>query len=159
MIKELIEKMVASPMPFNGRKGKVLEVNVSARTCDVEPLDGTATIFDVQLQAFENNTEGVVLFPKQGSVVVVTFLSNETGYVSLTSEVDYFQYKIGAVDLRAELDKMFEVTTDLIGVLTNFQLLTNMGTTVQVMPKVVVDLEKLKAKNKAIQKNIQKLIH
>jgi hypothetical protein len=157
-MKELIEKLVDIPSPYNSKLCKVVKVNKDARTCDVEPLDGTATIFDVRLQAFQDDTEGVVLYPKMSSMVVVTLLNNETGYVSLTSEVDYVQFKNGGVDLRTELDKMFDLMGSLIDLLTKFQLMTNMGVTVQVMPNVVLELEKLKQKNDKIKKQFNKII-
>jgi hypothetical protein len=157
-MKELIEKLVDIPSPYNSKLCKVDQVNKDARTCDVEPLDGTAIIFDVRLQAFVDNTEGVVLFPKKYSVVVVTLLNNETGYISLTSEVDYVQFKNGEVDIKTELDKIFDVTGSLIDLLTKFQLMTNMGVTVQVMPNVVLELEKLKQKNNAIKKQFNKIV-
>jgi hypothetical protein len=157
-MKELIEKLVDIPSPYNSKLCKVDLINKDARTCDVEPLDGTSIIFDVRLQAFQDDREGVVLFPKKGSMVVVTLLNNETGYVSLTSEVDYVQFKKGDVDLRTELDKMFDLTDSLIDLLSKFQLMTNMGVTVQVMPNVVLELQKLKQKNDTIKKQFNKII-
>ncbi len=157
-MKELFEKIIDVPSPYNSKVGKVVAIDTDKRTCDVEPIDGTAVIFDVRLQAFLNNTEGVVLFPKKGSMVVVTLLSIETGFVSQTSEIDYWQVKKTDVDLKKELDKLFDFNSDLIGVLKQFQLMTNRGATVQVMPNVVVDLEKLNQKNKAIKKQFAKIL-
>jgi hypothetical protein len=157
-MKELFEQLVEMPSPYNSKVAKVTAVDTSKRTCDVEPIDGTAEIFDVRLQAFVDNTEGVVLFPKKGSMVVVTLLSIESAFVSQTSEIDYWQVKKSDVDLSKEIEKMFDLTGDLIALLKQFQLMTNMGATVQVMPNVQLELEKLNQKNKAIKSEIAKIL-
>lgn len=157
-MKELFEKIVEIPSPYNSKVAKVTAVNTTKRTCDVEPLDGTATLFDVRLQAFLDNTEGVVLFPKNGSMVVVTLLSVESAFVSLTSDIDYWQVKKSDVDLKKEIDKLFDLNSDLISLLKQFQLMTNMGATVQVMPNVVLELEKLNQKNQAIKSQFAKIL-
>lgn len=158
MIGDLINKLVDVPTVYNSKVCKVIGINTDSRTIDVEPLDGTSTIFDVRLQAFVDNTEGVVVFPKKDSEVVVTLLNNQTGFISSYSEIDYIQFVKGDVDLKKELDKMFDVMSSLIEILTKFQLLTNMGTTIQVMPNVLLDLQKLKQKNEAIKKQLGKII-
>jgi hypothetical protein len=157
-MKDLLEKIIDVPSPFNSKMGKVVAIDTDARTCDIEPLDGTASVFDVKLQAFEKSVEGVVLFPKMDSIVVVTMLSNESGYVSLTSEVDNVQFKKEGVDLAKELDKIFDLTDALIDVLTKFQLNTSMGVTLTVMPNIITELQKIKQKNGAIKSQINKII-
>jgi hypothetical protein len=158
MIGDLINKIVEVPEIFNSHIGRVVNINKEARTIDVEPLDGTSTIFDVRLQAFIDNTEGVVIFPKNDSEVIVTLLNNQTGFVTSYSEIDYLQFVANDVDLKKELDNMFDLMSSLIDILKQFQLLTNMGTTIQVMPNVVVDLEKLKQKNEQIKSQFNKII-
>jgi hypothetical protein len=157
-MKDLLEKIIDVPSPYNSKLGKVVAIDTDARTCDVEPLDGSTVVLDVKLQAFEKSTEGVVFFPKEGSIVVMTQLNNEAGYVSLTSEIDYVQFVKQDVDLAKELEKMFDVMTDLIGVLSSFQLNTNMGVTISVMPNIITDLSKLKQKNIAIKEQFKKII-
>lgn len=66
----------------------VESVDEAKRTADVAPINGNAEIFDVRLQSSLNGSNGACMFPVVGSVVVVTFLNNLTGYVSLFSEID-----------------------------------------------------------------------
>jgi hypothetical protein len=78
--------------------------------------------------------------------------------VSLTSEIDYVQFVKQDVDLAKELEKMFDVMTDLIGILSSFQLNTNMGVTISVIPNIITNLSKLKQKNIAIKEQLKKII-
>jgi hypothetical protein len=51
------------------------------------PLDESkADIMDVRLIA--DNKTGLFMVPKKGSIVIVSFISNEAAYVSMFSEVD-----------------------------------------------------------------------
>jgi hypothetical protein len=157
-MKNLLEKIIDVPSPYNSKLGKVVAIDTDNRTCDVEPLDGSTVVLDVKLQAFEKSKEGFILFPIEGSIVVVTQLNNEAGYVTLTSEIDYVQFVKQDVDLAKELEKMFDVMTDLIGILSSFQLNTNMGVTISVMPNIITDMSKLKQKNIAIKEQFKKII-
>lgn len=67
---------------------EVTELNETERTVDVAPLNGDAEIFGVRLQSAISLNNGFVIFPKIGSVVIVTFLNKLTGYVSTFSEID-----------------------------------------------------------------------
>lgn len=64
-------------------KGSIDTTNM---TCDCDPLDGSAYLLDVRLNA--NYTKGFTLIPKDESIVIVTQLSDATAYVSMVSEVD-----------------------------------------------------------------------
>lgn len=72
---------------FYSKTGKVKNIDETERTCDVEPVDGSAEIFGVRLQASIKSNAGVVLIPKDGSFVTVTFMNKDTGYISQTTEV------------------------------------------------------------------------
>jgi hypothetical protein len=63
-------------------------VDETARTVDVSPIDESAPILGVNLQANQSGEVGVVCFPKVGSYVVVAFLSSATAVVVLTEEID-----------------------------------------------------------------------
>jgi hypothetical protein len=74
---------------------KVCEVTVvdeAAKTADVAPVDGSAEIFGVPLQA-DTQGEGLVVYPKVGSHVLVVFTSKHTAAVCGVSEVDGMSYK------------------------------------------------------------------
>lgn len=175
MISDLLNKIIDTNTDgVFSLVGEVIEVNESARTCDVQPLNGTAILFDVKLQADESLNKGLVIFPTIGSNVIVTFLNAQTGFVSAFSTFDkaeivtteqhlYFDkngLKLSKqnADLRKELDKMFELQSDILQLLTTFQLITNVGVTVQVVPNIIVELEKLKAKNEQIKSVIGQII-
>lgn len=175
MISDLLNKIVAPNTDgVFSLVGEVLAVNESARTCDVQPLNGTAILYDVKLQSDESLNKGLVIFPTKGSNVIVTFLNGQTGFVSafstfdkaeiVTSEQHLFFDAKGIkltkqnADLREQLDKMFQLQSDILQLLTTFQLITNVGITVQVMPNIVVELEKLKAKNEQIKSVISQII-
>lgn len=65
---------------------EVSNVSEVDMTCDCTPLDGSAELLEVRLQA--QLEDGWVLVPKEGSVVTVTTLNQTTGFVSQVSEID-----------------------------------------------------------------------
>ncbi len=67
---------------------KVLSVNKTERTCDVKPLNGDPGLFDVKLQSELSKTDGFILLPKKGSIVVVNFINAHSAYVALQSEIE-----------------------------------------------------------------------
>lgn len=83
---------------------KVLEVNVSEKTVDVKPIDDSAEIFDVRLQA-ESETGGLVLFPKKGSNVLVVFINKNSAAVVNTSEIEKLELVIENAELQIDKDK------------------------------------------------------
>ena len=87
-IKEAIQRIVIDNEELYSVFAKVLSVDEDKRTVDVAPIDGGASIFDVKLQANESGTKGLVQIPTKDSEVVVTFLSKDTAFVSLCTEVD-----------------------------------------------------------------------
>jgi hypothetical protein len=87
-IKEAIQNIVKNEEEIYSLIGVVAEVDESKRTTTVFPIDGSAQIYDVKLQANESGTTGLVQIPTEGSEVVVKFLSKETAFVSLCTEVD-----------------------------------------------------------------------
>lgn len=88
-IKDLLLQLTKSDDAVYSLVGKVKSIDEAARTCEVIPVQNEEdTIFDVRLQGSSELSEGLVVFPKVDSLVVVTFLNKATGYVALTSEVD-----------------------------------------------------------------------
>jgi uncharacterized metal-binding protein len=65
---------------------KVEEVDKTKRTLKATPLDGSAPILNARLQANRSGSSGVVQFPKIGSFVLVSFISEADAFVSLISE-------------------------------------------------------------------------
>lgn len=87
-IKELLQDIVKDGQEIYSIICKVDSVDNSARTCDVTPLDGSAKIFDVKLQADEDQSTGWILFPKTDSNVIITFLNKDQAFVSLVTEIE-----------------------------------------------------------------------
>jgi hypothetical protein len=88
-IRELIQELANDPAAeLYSKPCEVIEVDESARTCDVRPYDGTADIYNVRLQASVGSETGVVLIPKTGSAVLVTFISKTRAHVALTEQLE-----------------------------------------------------------------------
>ena len=88
-ISQLIREIVKDPnAEMYSIPAKITAVDETARTCDVEPLNGSAEIFDVRLQAQKDGATGFVMIPKVGSIGIVTFINPATGYLALTTDVD-----------------------------------------------------------------------
>lgn len=96
----------------------VLSVDKSANTCDVEPLDNTAELVEVRLQA--GNGKGLVMYPVVGSVVVVSFFSRDDAYVSLVSEVELF-------DIQTQNESLKAIITDLCSAIKTLTVTTPSG--------------------------------
>lgn len=63
-------------------------VDEKARTVDVSPLDESAPILGVNLQANQGGEAGLVAFPAKGSHVVVAFLNDAAAVVVLSEQAD-----------------------------------------------------------------------
>lgn len=76
------------PEMFYSVYGTAVNVDEANRTCDLEPSGDDATRFDIRLQAIAGLDTGMVVIPKEGSFIGVTFVNRSTGFVSVYSEVD-----------------------------------------------------------------------
>lgn len=70
-------------------------VDQTARTVDCTPIDESAPLVGVNLQASQDGTLGIVLFPTVGSYVMVAFISPAVAVVALYDEIDKVQIDIG----------------------------------------------------------------
>lgn len=109
-IQEAIRKLADKGDEVYSKVCKVTSVDTTKRTCDVEPLDGSAAIFDVRLQASQSATEGFLMVPASGSFVVVNFLNKNVAVIGLCTELDYM-YLRG--DSLGGLIKIEELKTQL----------------------------------------------
>lgn len=74
----------------------VTAVDAAARTVDCEPLDESAPLLGVNLQANQGLTSGMVLIPKVGSYVIVALMNDGVnGCVIATEEVESAEIVIG----------------------------------------------------------------
>jgi hypothetical protein len=67
---------------------RVVSVDSNDRTCEVEPLNGNASLYDVRFQAEIGMTEGIYVEPAVDSTVLVAFINNTQAAVIQYSEVD-----------------------------------------------------------------------
>jgi len=101
MIKELIQQLADTGEEMYSKVCTVKSVD--GLTCVCEPIDGDAEILDVRLVADEDE-QLFVLVPKVDSVVVVSFLTKEAGFVSMVSKIDEVKFKIGQTFYSANSD-------------------------------------------------------
>ncbi len=87
IIEEFIEKTI-NKEKFYSLYGTVKSVDEAARTCVVDPIGDEAERSEVRLQGDIGAVTGVVLIPKVGSVVGITFVNDTAAFVSLYTEVD-----------------------------------------------------------------------
>lgn len=136
MIKDAIKKLAGQEEIYS-IIAKVVNVDTDARTIDVSPVNGDAPIIDVKLQASENSTDGVVVFPGVGSFVIVTFIDDVKAFVSATDVLDSIVLKIGGQLIRVDAEGVAikNSTTDLSGELSTF---------VDIIQGILSDLEQFK---------------
>lgn len=79
-------------------------VDEDKRVCDVSPIDGSAPLLDVNLQANQESKHGIVSFPKKGSYVVVGFLTPDVGVVLLTDEIEKIDIAIEETSIVVDKD-------------------------------------------------------
>lgn len=64
-------------------------VDKEKRTIDCSPIDESSPLLAVNLQANQESKHGIVVYPKIGSYVVVSFVAEgSAGVVTLTDEID-----------------------------------------------------------------------
>ncbi|ENG5660630.1 hypothetical protein ABUT75_002190 [Flavobacterium psychrophilum] len=119
----VIKKISKSSDEVYAKICEVLEVNTEDKTIDVKPIDDTAEIFNVRLQA-ESETGGLVLIPKVGSMVLVVFLNKNNAAVVNTSEIEKFSLVISTCKfevhntgflLQKENETLKKIMIDLVG--------------------------------------------
>lgn len=105
-IAELIRKLNCKQGEMYCKICTVDVVDEEKRVCDVSPIDGSAPLLDVNLQANQESKHGIVLFPKKGSYVVVGFLTPDVGVVLLTDEIEKIDIAIEETTIVVDKDGM-----------------------------------------------------
>jgi arginine repressor len=90
----------------------VLSVDKTNNTVDVEPLDGTAELIEIRLQAQAG--KGIVCYPKIGSTVIVSFLNKDDGYVSMFSAIDTLSIENENTTLKEILKTLSKAVQNII---------------------------------------------
>lgn len=122
-IQEAIRKIAAAGAELYCKVCTVDAVDEKARTVDCTPIDESAPLLGVNLQANQESEDGIVLFPSVGSYVVVAFTEPSVGLVVLAEKVDKITLKID------------NTSAEIRGGLTNIAV---QDTTVKISPDGVI---------------------
>lgn len=101
-VRDLIRQLAATREELYLKVARVDRVNAGSRLCDVTPLDGSAPLLDVPLQAGQVGDVGMVWIPRQGSYVVVGFFNPDTGCVVVTEELEAVKLRIDGLSVQAD---------------------------------------------------------
>ena len=89
-IEKALSKFVKSRMTSSSFVGKVLAVDQTNYTCDIEPADGGAEFYDVRLKpVIDSSDSGIINIPAIDSYVIVSVMDGDENraYVSFFSEI------------------------------------------------------------------------
>ncbi|UWY28798.1 hypothetical protein N4T20_02485 [Flavobacterium sp. TR2] len=120
---------------------EVMEIDQDEKTVNVKPVDDTAEIYNVRLQA-ESETGGLVLFPKVGSMVLVVFINKNNAAVVNTSEIEKLSLVIESCKFEAdssgfllqkENETLKKLMADLIKAIKALKFTTNNGPTINLI--------------------------
>lgn len=94
-IQEAIKRMASANTELYSKVCTVDAVDERNRTVDCTPIDESAPVLSVNLQANQESEDGIVLFPAIGSYVVVSFINPSVAVVILCEKIDKIGLKIG----------------------------------------------------------------
>lgn len=106
-------------------------VSVSGRLAVCQPIDDSAKLQKVRLQAIGGQSVGFVLVPKVGSYVIVTFIDKVNGFISSTTELKEIFIDTDLVTFNGGSNDGLVNVNDLVTKLNNLEntLNTFMNTT------------------------------
>ena len=87
IMKEFIDKELMKERLYTSI-GTATDVDEVERKCNFTPIGDEGGQFDVRLQSAFAGELGVVMIPKEGSIIGVSFLNPTAGFVTLTSELE-----------------------------------------------------------------------
>lgn len=170
-IKESIKILASDQDEVYSCVGKVVKVNDT--TVDVDPISGDATIIDVRLQANIYKTDGILIKPKKGSFVIVTFLNKKVAAVTGMAEIDSIEFsnanvkalvdkavslEVKNIDLSKEIGSMFDKIDSLITLISNIKVLTPVGPSTGLTPELYPQLIQKQTEFKAIKQRLTTII-
>ncbi len=121
-----------------GKVCKVTAVDIESKTCDLEPVDGTGELFDVPWSP-DTEEDGMLLQPKEGSMVLVVFIDKHHAQICNVSELDKMHLTIGTVEfkvdasgfmLKKENENLKLLMGDLLTAIKAMKFTTNAGPTI-----------------------------
>lgn len=156
-IQEALNKLLPREEVYS-KIGKVLSVNETDKTCEVQPIDGGANILGVMICA--NQSGKIEIFPKLDSLAIVTFLGKNVAYLGLISEVDKIRITIeqqellidstgvsiaGKLGVKSQTADLKSAVNELIDFILAIQVITPAGNGT-LLPALVPQLNILKSK-------------
>lgn len=87
-IRDILLELVRTGEEIYSEVCTVNKVDEAKRTIDVSPINGKADILNVRLQSKVSGDKGVLIVPKVGTEVIVTFTSKITAFMTLCNDVD-----------------------------------------------------------------------
>lgn len=115
-ITDLIKQLAQTGAELYAKVGKVEAVREEAVQIDVAPIDGTAMIYNVRLQA-DDAGFGLLRVPVVGSMVVVVFLSKHQAVLVNDSGLEKFRLLIKQTELvmdETKIEQKIENTSLLL---------------------------------------------
>lgn len=170
-IQDSIKKLAANQDEVYSCIAKVIKVNDA--TVDVDPLSGDATIFDVRLQSNIKQSDGLLIKPKNGSFVIVTFINKNVATVTGMAEIDSIEFsnpnvkalvdkavslEVKNIDLSKEISSMFDKIDSLITLISNIKVLTPVGPSTGLTPDMYPQLIQKQTEFKAIKGRLTTII-
>lgn len=159
MIQQILQEIL---LDGHEMYSKVCTVNsVSGMSCNCSPIDGDADINDVRITADFDNANKFVLVPKVGSLVIVSFLNKDIGFVSMVNEVSEVLYQNGNTVFRIDdkfllasgTENLLTIMQDLIQAMIDERHMTNTGPTISLTPDSVTRYEDIKTRFNTLLKS------
>jgi len=122
---ELLLAEILKDEEYYSTVGTVVSVDETARTCEVEPVEG-ATLYDVRLQSIPSQSGGFLIVPNINSKVVVSYLNSQTAFINLYSSIDRIEVN-GDETVEGDLTVNGDFTMDGDGVVTTDSFQFNGG--------------------------------
>ena len=107
-IKTAIQHLAKSTDEIYCKICKIDAVDDSARTIDCTPINGSAPILGVNLQANQDAKTGIVCLPKKDTHVVVAFINKAHAVALLFEEIESIRIDCG--DTSIEIDNEQNIT-------------------------------------------------
>lgn len=140
-MKSIIQKLATTGAEIYAKICEVISVDEVAKTADLKPLDGSATIDDAYLMV-DDEKGGAFYEPKVKSLVAVVFVTKQIAFVVGTSELKQFQIKISTTEfqmdadgflLKKENETLKILMNDLLVAIQAMKFTTNTGSTIQLV--------------------------
>jgi hypothetical protein len=126
-IGDLIRKLVENNEEVYSLPCEVVEV--SGSLAELAPLNGDANLLNVKLIAGTSTTP-LLITPTKGSVVIATFLSKDTAFIGLYSEIDTIELRGnqygGLIKIEDLVGKLNDIENKVNGLITKFNSHTHL---------------------------------